>query len=206
MTFEWWFAYLLTTLILSLSPGAGAINTMTSSISHGYRGAAASLAGQQTGLAIQIVVVGVGLGTLFAGSVLAFEAVKWAGVAYLIWLGIEQWRAAGAVDLHALAHTQSHRYLFKRALLTTLSNPKSIVFLAALFPQFIVPHQPQALQYLVLGVTTVVLDIIVMTGYAALAQRITAWLKSPQQMKGLNRVFGSLFIIVGVLLATAHQA
>ena len=95
MTIEWWFAYLLTSIILSLSPGSGAINTMTTSINHGYRGAAASIAGLQTGLAIHIVLVGVGLGTLFSRSVLAFEVLKWAGAAYLIWLGIQQWRAAG---------------------------------------------------------------------------------------------------------------
>lgn len=99
MTIEWWFAYLLTSIILSLSPGSGAINTMTTSINHGYRGAAASIAGLQTGLAIHIVLVGVGLGTLFSRSVLAFEVLKWAGAAYLIWLGIQQWRAAGAIDL-----------------------------------------------------------------------------------------------------------
>ncbi len=95
MTIEWWFAYLLTSIILSLSPGSGAINTMTTSINHGYRGAAASIAGLQTGLVIHIVLVGVGLGTLFSRSVLAFEVLKWAGAAYLIWLGIQQWRAAG---------------------------------------------------------------------------------------------------------------
>lgn len=89
MTLEWWFAYLLTSIILSLSPGSGAINTMTTSLNHGYRGAVASIAGLQTGLAIHIVLVGVGLGTLFSRSVIAFEVLKWAGAAYLIWLGIQ---------------------------------------------------------------------------------------------------------------------
>ncbi|EEW2614000.1 hypothetical protein D9I70_20400 [Escherichia coli] len=92
MTLEWWFAYLLTSIILSLSPGSGAINTMTTSLNHGYRGAVASIAGLQTGLAIHIVLVGVGLGTLFSRSVIAFEVLKWAGAAYLIWLGSQQWR------------------------------------------------------------------------------------------------------------------
>lgn len=92
MTFEWWFAYLLTSTLLSLSPGSGAINTMTTSINHGYRGAVASIAGLQTGLGIHIVLVGVGLGTLFSRSLLAFEILKWAGAAYLIWLGIQQWQ------------------------------------------------------------------------------------------------------------------
>ena len=206
MTFEWWCTYLLTTLILSLSPGSGAINTMSTAISHGYRGASASIAGLQTGLAIHIVLVGVGLGALFSRSLLAFEVLKWAGVAYLIWLGIQQWRAAGAIDLNTLAASQHRSRLFKRAVFVNLTNPKSIVFLAALFPQFIAPHQPQAIQYAILGVTTVVVDIIVMIGYATLATRIAGWIKGPRQMKALNRVFGSLFMLVGALLAGARQA
>ncbi|MEB2738985.1 homoserine/homoserine lactone efflux protein [Citrobacter freundii] len=206
MTFEWWFAYLLTSIILSLSPGSGAINTMTTAISHGYRGASASIAGLQTGLGIYIVLVGVGLGTLFSRSVIAFEVLKWAGAAYLIWLGIQQWRAAGAIDLNTMANTQSRSRLFKRAVFVNLTNPKSIVFLAALFPQFILPQEPQLMQYVVLGVTTIVVDIIVMIGYATLATRIAGWIKGPKQMKALNKVFGSLFMLIGALLASARHA
>ncbi|MDR7345584.1 homoserine/homoserine lactone efflux protein [Pantoea alhagi] len=205
MTIEWWMTYLLTTVILSLSPGSGAINTMSTSISHGYRGAAASIAGLQVGLGAHIVLVGIGLGALFSRSLLAFEVLKWAGAAYLVWLGIQQWRAAGAIDLDAVSQATPRRRLFQRAVLVNLTNPKSIVFLAALFPQFVIPHQPQAMQYLVLGVTTVVVDVIVMIGYAALARRIGVWIKGPHQMKLLNRVFGGLFVAVGALLASARR-
>lgn len=206
MTFEWWFAYLLTSIILSLSPGSGAINTMTTAINHGYRGASASIAGLQTGLGIHIVLVGVGLGTLFSRSVIAFEVLKWAGAAYLIWLGIQQWRAAGAIDLNTMANSQSRSRLFKRAVFVNLTNPKSIVFLAALFPQFIMPQEPQLMQYVVLGITTIVVDVIVMIGYATLATRIAGWIKGPKQMKALNKVFGSLFMLIGALLASARHA
>lgn len=206
MTFEWWLTYLITTIILSLSPGSGAINTMTTAINHGYRRTFSSIAGLQAGLTIHIVLVGVGLGTLFSRSVLAFEILKWAGAAYLIWLGIQQWRAAGSINLKAQSNGQSGSKLFKRAVLVNLTNPKSIVFLAALFPQFINPEQPQVMQYLVLGVTTVVVDIIVMIGYATLATRIAIWIKEPHQMKALNRVFGSLFVLVAALLASARHA
>lgn len=205
MTIEWWMTYLLTTVILSLSPGSGAINTMSTSIGHGYRGAAASIAGLQVGLGAHIVLVGIGLGALFSRSLLAFEVLKWAGAAYLVWLGIQQWRAAGAIDLDAVAQATPRRRLFQRAVLVNLTNPKSIVFLAALFPQFVIPHQPQAMQYLVLGVTTVVVDVIVMIGYATLARRIGVWIKGPHQMKLLNRVFGGLFVAVGALLASARR-
>lgn len=181
---------------------------MTTAISHGYRGAAASISGLQTGLAIHIVLVGVGLGTLFSRSLLAFEVLKWAGAAtYLVWLGIQQWRAAGALDLNTLAQYPSLAGVcLSVPSFVNLTNPKSIVFLAALFPQFINPDQPQVMQYLVLGVTTIVVDIIVMIGYATLATRIAAWIKGPRQMKALNRVFGSLFMLVGALLASARHA
>ncbi|MGD8108685.1 homoserine/homoserine lactone efflux protein [Pantoea sp. FN0302] len=205
MTIEWWMTYLLTTVILSLSPGSVAINTMSTSISHGYRGAAASITGLQVGLGMHIVLVGIGLGALFSRSLLAFEVLKWAGAAYLVWLGIQQWRAAGAIDLDAVAEAMPRRRLFQRAVLVNLTNPKSIVFLAALFPQFIIPHQPQAAQYLVLGVTTIVVDVVVMIGYATLARRIGVWIKGPHQMKLLNRVFGGLFVAVGALLASARR-
>ena len=205
MTLDWWLTYLLTTLILSLSPGSGAINTMSTAISHGTRGVVASICGLQLGLAVHILLVGVGLCLFFLQSLLAFEILKWLGAAYLIWLGIQQWRAAGALDLHALANSMPRRKLFKRAVFVNLTNPKSIVFLAALFPQFVLPHQPQVAQYLILGTTSVVVDIIVMIGYATLATQIAGWIKSPQQMKLLNRIFGGLFMLVGALLATARK-
>lgn len=205
MTIEWWMTYLLTTVILSLSPGSGAINTMSTSISHGYRGAAASIAGLQVGLGAHIILVGIGLGALFSRSLLAFEVLKWAGAAYLVWLGIQQWRAAGAINLDAVSLAMPRRRLFQRAVLVNMTNPKSIVFLAALFPQFVIPHQPQAMQYLILGVTTIVVDVVVMIGYATLARRIGVWIKGPHQMKLLNRVFGGLFVAVGALLASARR-
>ncbi|MCU6353361.1 homoserine/homoserine lactone efflux protein [Morganella morganii] len=206
MTFEWWFAYLMTSVIVSLSPGAGAINSMTTSVNHGYWGAIAAIAGLQTGLMMLIILVGVGLGTLLSQSVLAFEILKWAGAAYLIWLGIRQWRAAGTIELSAQAATLSRKKLYQNGVLVNISNPKSIVFLAALFPQFIMPHQPQLMQYLILGVTTVAADIIVMTGYAVLARQIAVFIKSPAQTRAMNKVFGSLFMLVGALLAFTRPA
>lgn len=206
MTFEWWFAYLMTSVIVSLSPGAGAINSMTTSVNHGYRGAIAAIAGLQTGLMMLIILVGVGLGTLLSQSVLAFEILKWAGAAYLIWLGIRQWRAAGTIELSAQAATLSRKKLYQNGVLVNISNPKSIVFLAALFPQFIMPHQPQLMQYLILGVTTVAADIIVMTGYAVLARQIAVFIKSTAQTRAMNKVFGSLFMLVGALLAFTRPA
>lgn len=121
----------------------------------------------------------------------------WRGLSYLA--GYPAVARRRHIDLHTLAQTQSRGRLFKRAIFVNLTNPKSIVFLAALFPQFIMPQQPQLAQYLILGITTIVVDMIVMTGYATLAQRIAARIKGPKQMKALNKAFGSLFMLVGAL-------
>ncbi|MDR0805976.1 MAG: homoserine/homoserine lactone efflux protein [Enterobacteriaceae bacterium] len=206
MTIEWWLTYLVTTIILSLSPGSGAINTMSSGITYGFRGAIPAIAGLQIGLAAHIVLVGIGLGTLLAQSAIAFEVLKWLGASYLIWLGIQQWRAAGALDLNAVSKSLPKSGRFKRAILVNLTNPKSIVFLAALFPPFIMPDQPLMAQYLILGTTSIIVDIFVMTGYAALASRVAKWIREPHQMRLLNRILGSLFILVGTLLLFARRA
>lgn len=206
MTLEWWLTYLVTTIIFSLSPGSGAINTMSTGISYGFRGALPSIAGLQVGLSAHIVLVGIGLGTLLTQSVLAFDILKWLGAGYLIWLGIQQWQTAGALDLQAVSKALPSIGLFKRAILVNLTNPKSIIFLAALFPQFIISHQPQGIQYLILGVTSVVVDVIVMVGYATLAAHVARWIKEPHQMRLLNRIFGSLFIMIGALLLFARKA
>lgn len=102
MILEWWFVYLLISIILSLSLGFGVINIMIISFNYGYRGAVAFIVGFQIGLAIYIVLVGVGLGTLFFRLVIAFEVLKWVGAVYLIWLGIQQWRVVGVIDFKSL--------------------------------------------------------------------------------------------------------
>jgi homoserine/homoserine lactone efflux protein len=91
----------------------------------------------------------------------------------------------------------------KNAVLINLTNPKSIVFLVALFPQFIDPTQNQVTQLLVLGVTTVVIDAMVMLGYTSLASQMGRFIRSEKVMSKINKVFGSMFVGCGALLATA---
>ena len=199
-------AFLLTAVMLTATPGPDNLMVLSIGMSKGRRAGIAFGLGCALGCLSHTVLAVIGVGALLVASPMAFTALKWAGGAYLIWLGIQQWRAAGSINLNTLALTQNRGHLFKRAVFVNLTNPKSIVFLAALFPQFIVPHQPQVMQYVVLGATTIIVDIIVMIGYATLAQRIAAWIKGPKQMKALNKVFGSLFMLVGALLASARHA
>ncbi len=205
MSFDWWLTYLLTTIVFSLSPGPAAVNTMSTEVGYGYPPALLSIIGLQIGLAAHILLVGFGLGAVVAHSPAVFAGIKWLGVAYLIRLGIQQWRAAETMELTRLSNDMRIGALIRQAMLVNLGNPKSVIFFAALFPQFILLQHPQLPQYTVLGVTTIAVDAVVMIGYATLAATISRQLRSPQHMKYLNRFFGALFIVVAVLLAAARQ-
>jgi homoserine/homoserine lactone efflux protein len=151
-----------------------------------------------------VLVVGVGLGALVAASSVAFAVVKWAGVAYLVWLGIRQWRApAQAIaEPGAAAAAVTRRQMVLRGWMVNAVNPKGTVFLLAVVPQFLDTTQALAPQYLVIAATLGFTDLVVMAGYTALASRLLAVLRSPRQVRALNRLFGTLFVAAGAFLAT----
>ncbi len=198
-----WLAYLVTAVVFSLAPGSGTVNSISNGLSYGTRKSLAAIAGLQIGLSIHIILVGAGIGALVAESALAFSIIKWVGAAYLVWLGIQKWRDRGSLSTASTDDSLSGLTLMKNAVLINLTNPKSIVFLVALFPQFIDPTQNQVTQLLVLGVTTVVIDAMVMLGYTSLASQMGRFIRSEKVMSKINKVFGSMFVGCGALLATA---
>ncbi len=197
-----WFAYVVTAVVFSLAPGSGMVNSVSNGISYGTRKSLAAVAGLQIGLAIHIVLVGVGIGALVAQSATAFTVIKWFGAGYLIWLGVQKWRDTSTLTTHHADKALPASAMMRKATLINLTNPKSVVFLVALFPQFIDPAGEQLMQFLVLGVTTVVIDSIVMVGYTSLAAQMGRFIRSDKVMSKLNKLFGSMFIFCGALLAT----
>ncbi|MEO8409871.1 MAG: homoserine/homoserine lactone efflux protein [Propionivibrio sp.] len=200
MTLSVWLGFLLATILIAVSPGPGAAVTMSSGLRYGYASALRTIFGLQSALMIQLAIVAVGLGALLTASVVAFDIVQLLGAAYLIWLGIQKWRAVPEeIDPQQVRSTKSR--LFFEGLLVNLTNPKAIVFIAALTPQFIDPARPQAPQFLIMAVTMCSVDTIVMSGYALLATRLRGWLQSTRALKAQNRFFGSVFVGAGLLLA-----
>ncbi|KOO13017.1 homoserine transporter [Vibrio xuii] len=198
-----WLAYVVTAIVFSLAPGSGTVNSISNGLSYGTRRSLAAIAGLQVGLAIHIMLVGAGIGALVAQSAFAFSVIKWVGAAYLIWLGIQKWRDRSSIaTAEAGAHLSSMN-LMRKAILINLTNPKSIVFLVALFPQFIDPAKDQLTQLMVLGVTTVFIDAVVMLGYTSLASQMGRFIRSDKIMSKINKVFGSMFMGCGALLAAA---
>lgn len=203
MELSTWLALFAACWAISLSPGPGALAAMSAGLNHGFRRGYTTTYGLILGGFTQLAVVGVGLGALVAASSLAFLVVKWLGVAYLVWLGVQQWRAPasplqGLSDAAPAATTQA---LLLRGWAVNAVNPKGTVFLLAVVPQFLNLQQPLLPQYVVIGLTLGFTDLVVMAGYTALAARLLAGLKSPAHVKALNRVFGGLFVAAGGLLA-----
>ncbi|WGW00232.1 homoserine/homoserine lactone efflux protein [Vibrio sp. YMD68] len=198
-----WLAYVVTAIVFSLAPGSGTVNSISNGLNYGTKKSLSAIAGLQLGLAFHIVLVGAGIGALVAQSALAFSVIKWVGVVYLVWLGVQKWRDQSSLEASADHSALSSWVLMRNALLINLTNPKSIVFLVALFPQFINPHQDHLTQLLILGVTTVVIDSLVMLGYTSLSAKLGRFIRSESVMGKVNRVFGSMFMGCGALLASS---
>jgi homoserine/homoserine lactone efflux protein len=212
MELQVWLAYFLASWAIALSPGSGAVLSMTHGLAYGVQKSSATIAGLQLGLAVILLVAGVGVGALLLASATAFSVVKFAGAAYLIWLGWKQWRspvntqAATGEALPSRAGVPPVRERFITGFFTNVTNPKGIVFMVAVLPQFIDPHRPLWLQLLVLLVTTIAVDLVVMHGYAFLASRAQRWLATAKARRAQNRVFGGVLMAMGASLLLVKRA
>lgn len=204
MELQVWLAYCVAAWVIALSPGSGAVLSMSHGLSYGVRSTTATIVGLQIGLAVILIVAGVGIGAVLMASAFAFTVVKVLGALYLLWLGWRQWRApvhddaaTGAVTADAAL---SVRQRVLRGALTNMTNPKGIVFMVAVLPQFIDPARPLWLQLVILLATTVVADVVVMHGYAWLASRLQRLLRSARARRSQNRVFGGVLMAMGASL------
>ncbi len=210
MQWSLWLALLGAGALISFTPGAGAINTMANSLTAGWARSIWGILGQQLALLVHIVIVALGVGVLVSSNPWLFTSIRLIGAAYLIWLGARQWRARpispAAVDNEVAEDQNTPAHLrpwamFRRGLLVNLTNPKAIVFFLAFTPQFIRLDAPTLPQYLIFTATVVVIDIIVMwCFFAAAAKGLRRFMRDERGQRVLNRIFGTLFVLVGLLL------
>lgn len=226
MELHLWWAYVAAAFLISISPGSGALLTMTHSMARGVRGAAPAVWGLQAGLVVILLISGLGLGAVLVASEQAFTAVKWAGAAYLFWLGFSQWRAASASEVDgdgdgegadaalrgpaqpatsgwrlAVTADTSARTCFMQGVLTNVTNPKGIVFMVAVLPQFIDPARPLWLQLAIISATSVTIDYLVMRhGYATVAWGLQRLMQRPGARRMRDRLFGGVLMGLGVSL------
>lgn len=206
MSYQVWFAYMLACWVISISPGAGAIASMSSGLSYGFRRGYWNALGLQLALIVQIGIVAAGVGVLFATTPWAFLVVKWFGVLYLLYLAYLQWNAPiQSIEVKTENKPKTIPMLILHGFLVNMSNPKAIVFLLAVLPQFLDLSKPQWIQYVIMAVTMITIDLIVMAGYTGLAAKVLRLLKSPKQQKYMNRTFAILFSCAAALLSLVHQ-
>lgn len=202
-----WITYFIATIILSVSPGPGVFSSISSGLHHGFRLGWWNGLGMQAANLILVGIVSLGLGAILLASETLFAVVKWLGVAYLIYLGVATWRAPARGfqdDPHDEAQTA--RDVFLRGFFVNITNPKGIIFFAAILPQFIDVARPQPQQYAILAATTFAVDLVVMMGYTALAAKVLRLMRDPGHLRLVNRGLGGAFVAAGVALASFRRA
>ena len=206
-----WWTLVGAGLLISFTPGAGAISTMANSLAGGWARSIWGVLGQQVALLVHILIVALGVGVLVAANHWLFTAIRWLGAAYLAFLGVRYWldrpTGVGQLDAEVAQDAERPTYLqpgpmFRRGVLVNLTNPKAIVFFLAFTPQFIRLDGDLLTQYLIYAATLVTIDIIVMWFFFALAAKaLRRFMRDPAGQRLVSRIFGSLFILVGLLLA-----
>jgi homoserine/homoserine lactone efflux protein len=203
MSLELYAAYLVACLIVVLVPGPTVTLILANSIRHGTRAGLANVLGTQVGLAVMIGVVGLGLASLIEAMGHWFDWLRLAGAAYLIWLGWKMIRSAGIASATAPSRAPRGGFLLQGALVA-LSNPKTLVFFGAFFPQFIDPARDHGLQILIMGLTAMLFAAVSDSAYALAAGRARHAL-SAQRVRLMSRVSGAFLVGGGMWLAFSRR-
>jgi homoserine/homoserine lactone efflux protein len=202
MSFHLWAAFFVANLLVSLSPGPGALAAMNAGLTHGWRGGLAVVAGLELALLVQLALVALGAGVLLNASDSLFLVLRWGGAAYLAGLGLLEMRRAcrPPAPTRATDVLWPRQGLVWRGMLVNLSNPKSILFMTAFVPQFIDLGRPLMPQYALIAFTLCGVDALVMAGYAQLAARLRPWFAAPALARLRHGFFGLAFLLFGLAL------
>ena len=206
MPFELWLAFTAATIVLLLIPGPTVLLVVSYALGQGWRTAFPMAVGVALGDFTAMTLSLLGVGALLAASATLFTAVKWIGAAYLVWLGIRFWRAGGTLSAEPKTSAASPAKMLGHAWLVTALNPKGITFFIAFLPQFMSPEADFLTQMIVLEATFVALAFANVLGFAAVAARARAFVKSPRGMGLVNRIGGTCLIGAGVAAVSVRAA
>ena len=201
MPLEIWTLYVATVLALMSTPGPSQLLMLSNSGTHGFNRAIFTAGGDLTANALQMLAAGLGLAALIAASGAALTIIKWAGVAYLLWLGTRMILRAhpNNPNLGDAQPTASLRALWLQGFITSAANPKAVVFFAALFPQFISADGPFWTQFLILSATYIIMDGLFLSAYGLSASWIAKRFKGTAKV-WIERLGGGFMIGAAVLL------
>jgi threonine/homoserine/homoserine lactone efflux protein len=205
MTLSTWLIYVAAVFVLTVTPGPSVLMCVSTSVNLGPRKAFITSLGSTSAIVGLMALSALGLGTLLAASEALFNALKWAGAAYLAYLGVRALLAPASDIRVSGGAVAGGRRLFVQGFLVGLSNPKALLFFGALFPQFMDPAAAQLPQFLVLGATFVFFELGWLTVYALSASRAQRWLQQPRRARQFNRLTGVVFLLAAGLLATSKR-
>ncbi len=201
MNWELFTAFLLITLVLFLTPGPMVTLVIATGAAHGTRAALVTVAGGTLGLGLLLAAIAFGLSWILQNAAGLFEILRWLGVAYLIWLGIQTWRGAG----RDVGVTPRNRVYFWRGVAGALTNPKTIAFFTAFLPQFVDPALPAGRQLAVMCVASVLMGWVSDSGFAIAAGLGRGYLLKPSRAKILGRLSGATLIGGGIWLSLVRR-
>ncbi|HWM82527.1 MAG TPA: LysE family translocator [Pseudolabrys sp.] len=197
-------AFVFITLLLMLTPGPIVTLVISTGARQGTRAALVTVAGTTFGNAVLIGSIAAGLSIVVRHAAVLFEILRWAGAAYLIWLGIQAWRHAGKAE-DAVAAAPRGRVHFTRGVLVALSNPKTIAFFTAFLPQFVDPALPVERQLLVMCVVSVLLAGLTDCLWATAAGAGRTFFLAPGRARLLDRLSSLALIGGGIWLSLARR-
>jgi threonine/homoserine/homoserine lactone efflux protein len=202
--------FIVTSFVAIATPGPTVLLALSNGARFGTRVARFGMLGAMLSDLILISAVSIGLGALLAASETAFQILKWIGVLYLLYLGIQLLRTQPQ-SRHDLSQglnpsvSQPHR-IFLKCLLVALTNPKGYLFFSAILPQFVNPQTPQFPQYALLALTFTAIDGLVMLGYASSGARAVQLFRTPMAMVWINRFSGGAIVVLAGALALYRRA
>lgn len=202
MYFPVWLSFVGASFVFGFIPGPSVCFTIAHAIRHGARRTLPTIGGQLTANCCQIIVVLFGLNRVLEQSDVLFQVLKIIGALYLVYLGYRQW-TAGRPFLETGKKTVAAtvRRAFVDGFVVCGTNPKAILYYAALLPQFVVRSGDENIQLIVLAVTSVVIAAIVLTFYTVLADQVSIWFHSKRYWKVQNRLAGSIMAGAGIALS-----
>jgi homoserine/homoserine lactone efflux protein len=208
MSVQTWLWFCATETVLSLAPGPAVLLVVSLSLTRGATAGIAGTLGILAANAVYFMLSATSLGALLLASYRLFLVIKWAGAAYLVWMGLRMELSRAATSGAPLVEPsrQSRRRAFSLAFLTQGANPKALIFFTAILPQFIDPRARVPFQIGVLGVSSIALEFVVLTIYVVTCRTARAWIGGTRLASPLQRAGGVLLVAAGARLAAFHRA
>jgi threonine/homoserine/homoserine lactone efflux protein len=209
MSLQLFLLYCTTWSLVALTPGPAVMCAMSQATRYGFRASLAGIAGTQAGNLVFFICTGLGLATLLKTATTAFTVLQVIGAIYLFYLGVRiivsSFRRSTAPEAAPPSTPPPQRNLFLQGLAIQLTNPKALLFVSALLPQFIEPQRPLLLQLLILVAVTVAVDLVVLSSYALFAERGVRSFRASGISVWLERIFGAALVLFGFRLLLSRK-